>query len=321
MPAKQLVTWQFIQNSLQQRIGVMLLYVLQSKSSSPGRQGFFMAVDTTGKMYGSIGGGIMEHKFVELAKSKLKEAVDEVSIHQQLHDKSAAKNQSGMICSGEQTIYLYTVQSKDESSIDDLIESLNANKNGTLQLSPQGIHFSQDIPSVDYLLQLQPNEDFLYIEKTGYKNYLYIIGAGHCALAVSKLMSSMDFYISLYDDREDLNTLEQNKYAHDVKLVHDYKELKNLNPSSNNCYVVIMTMSYRTDEIALKALLGKNFRYLGILGSQSKINKMFKGLIEEGISPATLKKIHAPVGIPIKSQTPEEIAVSIAAEIVKVKNR
>ena len=68
---KQLAVWQAIKDSLQAEIPVMLLYVLESKGSSPGRQGFFMAVTAEGKMEGSIGGGIMEHKFVEMAREKL----------------------------------------------------------------------------------------------------------------------------------------------------------------------------------------------------------------------------------------------------------
>lgn len=75
---KQLPTWQLIQYSLQQKIEVMLLYVLESKGSSPGRQGFMMTVNANGEISGSLGGGIMEHKFVELAKSKLKQAAVEV---------------------------------------------------------------------------------------------------------------------------------------------------------------------------------------------------------------------------------------------------
>src|SRR5436189_2345532 len=106
---KNLVTWQLILKSLQSSISVMLLYVLESKGSSPGRQGFFMAVNANGEMSGSVGGGIMEHKFVEMAKSKLKQRAAEYSVHHQLHDKHAGKNQSGMICSGEQTIFLYTI--------------------------------------------------------------------------------------------------------------------------------------------------------------------------------------------------------------------
>src|SRR5215210_8695139 len=99
---KKIATWKLIANSLERNTPVMLLYVLESKGSSPGRQGFFMAVNAKGEMEGSIGGGIMEHKFVEMAKEKLRAASSELRVGQlkrQLHDKSAAKNQSGMICS------------------------------------------------------------------------------------------------------------------------------------------------------------------------------------------------------------------------------
>ena len=68
---RQLTVWNFVKESFEKNIPVMLLYVLESKGSSPGRQGFFMAVNADGKMHGSIGGGIMEHKFVDMAKEKL----------------------------------------------------------------------------------------------------------------------------------------------------------------------------------------------------------------------------------------------------------
>ena len=106
---KQILIWKLIIESLQKNIPVMLLYVLESHGSSPGRQGFFMAVNARGQMEGSVGGGIMEHKFVEMAKTGLREEDYEASVYKQIHDKAASKNQSGMICSGEQTIVLYKI--------------------------------------------------------------------------------------------------------------------------------------------------------------------------------------------------------------------
>src|SRR4051812_15344472 len=97
---KQLAIWQLISDSVQNEVPVMLLYVLDSKGSSPGRQGFFMAVTANGELSGSIGGGIMENKFVDLAKENLKHDNPELYVRKQIHDKRAAKNQSGMICSG-----------------------------------------------------------------------------------------------------------------------------------------------------------------------------------------------------------------------------
>src|SRR5690242_19936945 len=98
---KQLRIWRMIGRSLTDHLPVKLLYVLESKGSSPGRQGFFMAVNAKGNMEGSIGGGIMEHKFVEMAKSQLvagslsEGSFGQSAVRKQVHDKAADKDQSG----------------------------------------------------------------------------------------------------------------------------------------------------------------------------------------------------------------------------------
>jgi len=314
-------TWQFIHDKLSASIDVILLYVLESKGSSPGRQGFNMAVSADGDFFGTIGGGIMEHKFVEMARARLKETNDPTAIYKQVHDKSAARNQSGMICSGEQTIFLYQVQQQDISQLIALINSLQAHKNATLQLSQEGILFSEKIPAQHFYFKQKSEDRFLFIEKTGYKNILHIIGGGHCALALSKLMREMDFYIHVYDEREGLNTMQQNSFAHETKTVNTYLELGLLVEGGDNVYVVIMTVGYRTDDIALRALLNKQFKYVGLLGSKTKIDKMIVDYRKEGIDESLLQKVHAPIGIQIKSQTAAEIAVSIAAEIIALKNK
>ena len=321
---KSLQAWNLVYKSLRETTPVMLLYVLESTGSSPGRQGFFMAVNTKGEMKGSIGGGIMEHKFVEMAKERLRANSYEQragTLKKQIHDKSAQENQSGMICSGEQTILLYPVQPEDLTAIQNIISSVEQHKNGTLLLSPEGVRFTTNIPAVDIEFSYQSETDWLYKEKTGYKNHLYIIGGGHCALAFSKLMRGMDFYITLYEERDGLNTVAQNEYAHDVIIVEDYTALGFHIASGRNQYVVIMTFGYRTDDIALRSLLDKTFTYIGVLGSKKKIEKIFTDYRADGITESVLQRIHAPIGLAIKSQTPEEIAVSIAAEIIAIKNQ
>src|SRR5688572_26911337 len=142
---KQLPVWGLIHDSLRKKIPVMLLYVLESKGSSPGRQGFLMAVNANGEMEGSIGGGIMEHKFVEMAKERIKEqGTRHKELRKQIHDKSVAKDQSGMICSGEQTILLLPIQPKDSATIFEIIETLDKNQNATIILSPEGISFEEE---------------------------------------------------------------------------------------------------------------------------------------------------------------------------------
>ena len=312
--------WKFILEKFDEDVPVALLCVLESKGSSPGRQGFKMAV-TLHEMTGSIGGGIMEHKLVETAREVLHKEKNDSIIKEQFHNKNARHNRSGMICSGEQTVFIYPVKERDVAPIKKLVSSIERNKNGTLKISRKGILFSDSIPKENYVLKMKGEHDFEFTEKTGYKNHLFIIGGGHCSLAFSKLMSGMDFYLHVYEDRDHLFTYLQNNFATEKKIVDDYSLLKKNIAGGEHHYVVIMTFGYRTDKVALQALMDKKFKYLGVLGSKAKIKKMFDELKAEGVSEKQLKKIHAPIGINIKSETPEEIAVSIAAEIIKVKNK
>src|SRR5690349_20362873 len=104
---KEVAVWEFAMRSLQDGLPVALLVVLESAGSSPGRQGFKMALSGTGEMAGSVGGGIMEHKLVELARNLLAQNSFQPLLKRQIHSKAAPQNQSGMICSGEQTVGIY----------------------------------------------------------------------------------------------------------------------------------------------------------------------------------------------------------------------
>ena len=322
---KNVPVWRLALQALEEHDPAMLLYVLDSSGSSPGRRGFFMVVVDAGSlgtlsMKGSIGGGIMEHKFVEMARQLLRSGESAAQTRKQYHDKTAAKDQSGMICSGEQTIFLYRLKQKDKEIIQRIISSLENSQNGTLVLSPSGIGFNDDIPAKNFAFEKQSDDEWEYREKTGFKCRLSIIGGGHCSLSLSNLMRKLDFYIRVYDDRSELNTMLENDAAHEKHVVTDYSELAGLIEPGPDHYVVIMTMGYRTDDIALRALVNKDFAYLGVLGSKSKIEKMMSGYRADGINQERLHQVHAPIGLGIKSESPEEIAVSIAAEIIGVKN-
>src|SRR5678815_2836607 len=104
----------------------------------------------------------MEHKFAELAKEKLNASSGEISVRRQIHDKSATKNQSGMICSGEQTILLYSLRQGDIGCIGSIILCLQQNKNGKLILSPAGINFENQVPERDFNYSFNSEFDWLY---------------------------------------------------------------------------------------------------------------------------------------------------------------
>jgi xanthine dehydrogenase accessory factor len=317
---KELALWQFIANQLKINEKVMLLVVVNSTGSSPGRQGFKMAINTEGGLCGSIGGGIMEIKLVELAKDFLQKEDNVAFLKKQIHHKNAPHDQSGMICSGEQTILFYTLLKKDLPMVEQIVQSLEKSLPMILKLTPQyfQVFENQTLIHLFYFVSIDETH-FVFTENLGFKNELYIIGGGHCALSLSELISKMDFYIHLFDDRSDLNTLEKNKFVHEKHLV-DYSEIGNHIPSGNNVYVVVMTVGYRTDALVLRQLLDKKVRYLGVLGSEAKMKTLLQDLENQGFSIDILRGIHTPIGLKINSQTPEEIAVSIAAEIIQVKN-
>lgn len=317
-----LAAWKLLEKSLLEGNPAMLLYVLESRGSSPGRQGFFLVVNSLGEMEGSIGGGVMEHQFVDRAKDSLDLDLEESVLKRQIHDKAAGPDGSGMICSGEQTILVTRIHEEEADIVGDLIVSLEADEPGLLRLSPKGLEFEPGETSApDFRFEKNSETNWVYEQVLGCRNDLHIVGAGHCSLAFSQLMSTLDFRLHLYDDRPGLNTLLRNDWVKHKTVLGSYSELGALIPANPRAYVVVMTFGYKTDDLAVRALMGRDFRYFGVLGSERKIEKLFADYAAEGIPLEWLKKIHAPIGLAIHSQTPEEIAVSIAAEIIQVKNR
>jgi len=305
--------WEFILDKISATQQVMLLYVLDSEGSSPGRQGFKMAVAADGEFYGTIGGGVMEHKLVEKAKAMLLQNEKAVLLMRQHHDKEHASNQSGMICSGSQLNVFIPVTIGDKLTINTILST----EKKSIQISPTGIRLI-DEPAAG--LQYKTDTDWLYSEPLNQQPVIHIIGGGHVGLALSELMQFLGFYIKLYDDRPELNTIAGNAYAHEKHIVN-YESIGNHFIDVESDYAVIMTIGYRTDKQVLKQLIGKPFFYLGLLGSDHKINMLLHELETEGHSLQSLKNIHTPIGINIFSKTTKEIAVSIAAEIIREKNK
>lgn len=318
MPHKT-YSWQFILDCLQAGVRVALLYVVSSKGSSPGRRGFIMAVDKNGITNGSIGGGIMEIKFIEMAKAYLNKGQPFSQLYPQVHNKTASKNQSGMICSGEQTNLIHIVQRQDIAAIKMLVYNISMGNPFFLRLSPAGIETLPVSDNIETGLVFS-DTSWHYAEFIESRPWLIIIGGGHCSHALSRQMKMLDFKITVYEDRESLPTLDGNSYADEKIILEDYSELATLIDAYNNTYVVVMTVGYRTDDKAIRALIGKPFSYVGILGSKEKIMLMLKTYRHEGLNPEWINKLYAPAGLPIASKTPEEIATSIAAQIISVIN-
>ena len=322
---KELEIWQFAARRLKRGEPVVLLVVAESAGSSPGRKGFKMIV-ARDELTGSIGGGVMEISLVEQAKLQITDYKLKTGskIVEQIHRKNAP-NQSGMICSGKQTVVFFELDPAHLSDVEKIIAALEKHRSCRLKISNLKVEITDSSPedetqNADFRFERAGESDFVYEENLGFKNKLFIVGGGHCALALSEIAARLDFHISLFDDRADLNTVAKNEFAHEKKIIESYEEIGEYIPPGANHYVVVMTLGYRFDEIVIRQLFDKDFKYFGVLGSKAKMKTLLKTLEKEGFDKERLKKIRTPVGLKINSRTPVEIAVSIAAEMIAVKN-
>ncbi|MFK8008563.1 MAG: XdhC family protein [Saprospiraceae bacterium] len=318
----KLTTIKFILQKLQADIPTMLLQVVHSEGSSPGRQGFQMAIANDGQLFGSIGGGIMEHKLVELSKQKLSKIETTVELKFQYHDKIHSTQQSGMICSGNQIIAFFPFYKKNTALLQQIEKSIESKKSDYLFFSKKGISIisKNDLTIPIGFHQNEINADWSYIEKMNQQKVIHIFGGGHVSLALSEVMNFLGFHIKIYDDREAINTLQENNFCHEKHLI-SYDSIGTQLENCQDDFVVIMTFGYRPDKIVLKQLLGKDFFYIGMMGSKAKIKTLLEELEMEGFSKKSYEHIFTPIGLKIFSKTPQEIAISIAAEIIGETNR
>ena len=313
-----MIFWEHLLRKLKDDQKVYVLTVIENFGSSPGRKGFKMLVSEDQFIYGSVGGGVMEFSLVDEARKLLLKDNPPNFIKKQIH-KGNIKDGSGMICSGEQTVAFHGLNIDDVPVVLKILDSLKKGKKGTLNLTPIGFEFfDQSLPKqFDY--QINSKEDWFFKKQLGFKETLFIVGGGHVGVAVSKLFVNLGFYVIVLDNRKNLNTLETNDFAHQ-KLVIDYHNIEEHIPQNYKGYIAIMTNKYTDDKLVVSKLINHSYPFIGVLGSKAKLKTMRKELIKEGFSSTALDKLYAPIGLSIKSETPEEIAVSIAAEIIQVKN-
>ncbi len=147
-----------------------------------------------------------------------------------------------------------------------------------------------------------------------------IVGAGHVGAACAELAKFLGFRVALLDDRPELLTREKFPNADELHVGDLATELSGLNITPQT-YIVLVTRAHTVDAPVLRAIVNKPAAYIGMLGSKRRVLAVYDLLKAEGISEQALERIHAPIGLGIGAETPQEIAVSIMAEIIKEKSR
>jgi xanthine dehydrogenase accessory factor len=149
---------------------------------------------------------------------------------------------------------------------------------------------------------------------------LFIFGGGHVGYALYRQARLLQFSCEIIEDRKEVLTRERFPEAQKLHLGNPAKVATQL-PLGPMDFVVIATRHHKFDFEVLRELIDKPLRYLGMLASVRKKAEIFQKLRQEGIPETLLEQVHTPVGLAIGAETPEEIAVSIAAEMIQIKNR
>jgi xanthine dehydrogenase accessory factor len=159
----------------------------------------------------------------------------------------------------------------------------------------------------------------VFIEPVEPSPEVYVFGAGHVGYFVVKMAHEVGFKVHVIDDREKFASTERFGEGVDVVVenIPTWIATHELPPTA---YAVIVTRGHTHDLDALRALTANPLRYLGLIGSKAKVKRIYDALIEEGLSPDALQAVHAPIGLDIGAITPQEIAVSILAELIAVRH-
>jgi xanthine dehydrogenase accessory factor len=149
---------------------------------------------------------------------------------------------------------------------------------------------------------------------------LIIAGAGYVAQSLTRLAASLDFHTIVIDDRRDL--ADPQSFAASVQLTFGDipQTIRELAPDESS-WVVIVTRGHSLDKDALQAALESNATYIGMIGSPGKVKRIFKDLLKEGFARERLAQVHAPIGLDLGAETPDEIALSIAAEMIMLRKK
>ena len=184
---------------------------------------------------------------------------------------------------------------------------------------PQLVHYELDDDFAQETGLICGGQMSVYIEPIEPSPELYVIGAGHVGYHLATMAQEVGFQVHVVDDREKFASRERFPNATEV-VTEDIPAWLERTKLPAHAYVVIVTRGHTNDLDALRALAPRELRYVGLIGSRAKVARISDQLLSEGMAPEVLTQVHAPIGLEIGAVSPQEIAVSILAELIAVKH-
>ena len=324
--------------------------IVYTEGSTPRKPGTHMIVTKEGESFGTVGGGRVEHLCLDHAvKLQAYDASEELPQFLSF-DMNSADN-DGLVCGGKAAVVFW--QPDNESGQQGFFARLLAlpeEKSGWLVLDYRssdrkdtgkepwrtkeemmpgkvravscGCYLQDEIPDIygPYMKLAASGREGVYLEELSVMEHAFLIGGGHVGQALSPVLKSLGFKVTVVDDRSFVKDERLFPDADEV-ICCSYEALKEYTLITPKDYVVVTTFGHKGDLETLKYILPCRPKYLGCIGSRKKAAYISGKLKELGFDQDAIGTIHSPVGLSIGAETPEEIAISIAAEIIAVRRK
>ena len=303
--------------------------------AAPRGEGAKMFVGEDGKFFGTVGGGCMEAEVWQEAR-KVTKTGEAKFVHYRMNGKEI--EDGGMVCGGNVDIFLEPLLERHKD-IYDAVPNLEKKGRRAIIVTKFGKdYFSKSLidayggrwgdPVIEsevegysrFFAEKHPKVlgDGVVIEPIGIASTVYIFGAGHISRYLAQAAKMVDFNVVVIDDREDFANKERFPEA-DKVVVSDFQKVFDILDYVGDVYVVIVTRGHNHDAYVLEEALKRPSKYIGMIGSKRKVKMVYDYLRDKGVEESALSVVHSPIGIKINSETPQEIAVSIVAELIDVR--
>jgi xanthine dehydrogenase accessory factor len=322
---------------------IALITVISTTGSTPGKVAYKMLVwGKNGETIGTVGGGRVEAEMIKMAENILPKTENQVYNF----NLDGTENDEKGICGGSIELLIETFDKKSLPLFKELSTAVDRGKKGVLASvispnKPPNKIFLQNAEQLNSLscIDLTPEimesvkqqisqeqsakktlEDGVevFIEQICERPMVFIFGAGHLSYYISQYAESLNFRVTVCDDRAEFANKDRFPHAESI-VVEGFESVFDKIEINENSYIIIVTKGHKCDEIVLEKALKTDVKYIGMIGSKRKTLTILKKLSERGIPQETLSRVYSPIGISIGALTPQEIALSIVCELVKIR--
>lgn len=319
--------------SMEKKQDLVFVTTISSSGSSPRGAGSKMLVLENGTSYGTIGGGNVEYVSIQHAREVLKQK-QSCTRGFALHPDQVAD--LGMICGGDVVIFFQYISWENQDFYDlctRILKNWDKNENTWLIFDiteetvwKAGLYEEQEgltglgISDPSPLLQTKAVQKVLdgrkyYCEPLVQKGRVYIFGGGHVAQALVPVLARLEFRCVVFDDREAFSNPQVFPEAEQC-ILGDFNRISDYLSIQPQDYVCIMSRGHQYDYLIQKQILTTPAYYIGVMGSRKKKEVIRQKLLADGFFPEDISRITTPIGLDILAETPEEIAVSIAGQLI-----